>query len=653
MSVLFLQTVRLPWVAAAWPWIRRAEQVWVFDPHTLGSRRRRGRLEGIARRVLRFAARGRVERVDRALRNHLGYLGREASDRYVETAMERVRRMRSYQITVRLIDHPAVDRMFCRLLLPQILLSSQFYRFAEWLLQNQKVENLVLVPADDDPWQTRQHFRLQGSRIPAAVQRLNRGQRVWRQTVALLLSGAVWPAVVLRHAARTFRFQHAPVAVVKTPVVIPLTWPLSEQRARKWDNESFLNGEGELNRDRVAFFYSSWRLSPQQRAEQERLMRERGIRWFDPAAFRADPEHRREVLELFGTLVWALVRHPSVFLEPLPVVWASGFIFSSLLRELLFNQCVRYDVRVDFADYEPNNVMRTIVANRWGRATVGLHHSANSLTYVFPEIRYLYMNRLCLWHEGFRKAFGHHWNPMECVPIGNHRLDFVLRAMQPERLGALRDHARFRWGLSGPLLLVTLPNHPEDVEYQNPARFLELYRGLLLCLEAFREVWIVLRPRNRQGWLHYLKEPMIQHLMAHPRVVVDQDELTTPEWIALADGVIGSSTSSVVVEAGTAGKKVFSFDTDGLGAVTFGTYGKDFVITRADQLLRVVRGILTGDPVLDCDWERFAREQTYFSDGRNVERLRSAIWDLAQQVQERGPLPIQEDALLEEAAHGV
>ncbi len=637
-DIVLLQSVGLARIVASWREIRQAKKVLVFDPYTLEDRRPEGRVNRLTWWLLRRLAGGQVSRVDRATRNRLGQLNLYASDVYVEAAMQRVRCMKSYQVLYKIVANDAVDRMYSRLLLPYIHAATQFYRFAEYLLKEEGA--ITLIPEDDDPWQTRRHFELKGAQFPRSIRMLNPWS-VWRRRItALFMNGAVWPAVLIRHIFRSFHPGVPDQPVVNVPVVVPLVWKLSDKKRLQWDNESFFGGE--LNSHTVAFYYSSWRLTAEERAEQERLMSQRGIRWFDAVTLRADKSHRSEIYRLAASLAKALIQNPvALLMEPPAVVLASGFILSALLKELLFNRRVQYSVRVECADYEPNSVMRTIVANHFGRATVGVHHSANSLTHVFPEIRYLFMNRLCVWNERFRKAFGHHWDAVECMPIGNHRLDYVVQALKPESLGSLRTQIRSRWGIHGAVVLVTLPTHPADVEYQIPDRFPELYRGILQALEAIPELWVVLRPRSRKSLERYRGEPSLRSLMTHPRVIWDSVELSTYEWIAVADVVVGNSASSVVIEAGAAGKKCFSFDTEGLGEVTFGDYGADFVITKADQFVRAMKGALYGHPILDCEWERFAHEQTYFADGQNIQRFREAIWGLVVRVQRGDSYPDQ------------
>ncbi len=632
---ILLEKLSLFQVILAWTRIRRSGLIMLFDPFTIEAAKAEGRQERLSRWLLGRIKDTKLVQFDRQMRNRLGYLNNHASDLYVETVMAFVRQMPSYRIMRKIVAHEAIDRIYCRLLLPKISLKSQFYRLAEYLLKRQG--KITLIPQGDDPYKIASHFDLKGALIPVSFRVMNViCGRLERLFTALFFNWVVWPTVFALHIIRSFR-RNPSRDPLRVPVVMPMVYGFPAEdglvyfsNGRKnngWSDASLLNGE--LNSHNVAFFYDLWKFDKKQRIIQQRLMADRGIRLFDPGAFSANSIHRLEVWNLMKVLTGSLFQEPGIFIEPHEIVRASGRILHYLLRELLFNHNVDYRVRVEWGDYYPMSIMRTIVANRFGRSTIGVHHSANGLTYIFPQIRYLFLNRLCTWHEGFQKAFARHWNGVECVPIGNHHLDLVLEAMLPERLEGLRIRASRRWKISGCIMLVTLPEYPVGVDYQDPERFPELYQGILRCLQEIPGLWVVLRARSSRGWKDYLREPLVQKIATHPQVISDYEEFSTYEWIALADVVVGNSASSVVVEAGAAGKKCFSFDTMGLGEIIFGKYGSGFVLTKSEDLVYSVKAVLYKTPPLDCKWEEFAHDMTHFADGKNLKRFRDAIRGLA------------------------
>ena len=639
MNIL-LQRLSLAHVIISWPHLSQARTVFLFDPYITAPVKPENLQTRLARWLLGKIKNTRVIQVDREIRNRLAYLNNYDSDKYVERVMKHVRNMASYRIMWQTVGNKEVDRIYCRLLFPYISKTSQFYRMAESFLKKQG--SLTLIPVDDDPWKIQKYFDTNGISVPPQVLIFNFILGVIkRRFISLFLNGIYLPAVFIFHIIKWFPRKSTQFGL-KVPVIIPILSGFpgkdglldsSFGKIKTESNDTSLIGE-KLNSNNIAFYYSHWKFNEERRIKQKQWMANHGIQWFDPANFSTNKAHRLEVWNLSKGMLKSLFWNPNILIEPPQIVRISAHVLYHFLTELHFNHSIDYLVRVEYTDYSPENVMRTIVANRFGRNSIGVHHSANSLTHVFPELRYMYMNRLCLWNEEFRKAYGPSWNSIECVPIGNHRLDYVLAALSPNRLRELRNIVKLQWRISGYVLLITLPNHPKDVIYQNPKRFPKLYEGILNCLEAIPELWVVFRARSPKGWQDYLHfESLVRKLDAHPRVISDFEKLSTFEWIALADVVVGNSTSSVIVEAGTAGKKCFSFDTEGRAELTFGKYGKDFVLTESNHLVHAIKGALYGTPHLDCDWKQFAHDMTYFADGKNIKRFQDAIWDLVLRTQ--------------------
>ena len=630
-----LESLSLLHILTSWSKLRRTHTVTVYEPYIIVKPKPKRWNERLAWSLLKRLKGASVAKADRETRNRLAYYNNHDSDIYIESVIKRVRRMPSYRIMRQIVNHEAVDRIYSRFMLPKLNATSEFYRFAEFLLK--KEDKIILIPTDDDYWNLSDHFNLEGACIPPQTKALN-ALCGWSRRIssALVLNVLVWPAVFAVHIAKRFR-RKSHGRAIKAPVIIPLLWGFPSEdgvfhlREGKikwaWTSASLL-GEG-LTSDNVAFYYSTWPFEQKVRMEQKTWMKKRNIQWFDPANFVADKFHYQEVRRIAINILKSLLTKPLIIAEPHEIVRISARILYYLLEELLFNSNVQYQVRVEWSEYLPVNVIRTIVANRFGRSTIAVHHSANGMTHAFPEIRYLYVNRLCLWHQGFREAYAHHWDAVECVPIGNHRLDYVIEALSPERLKELKLRISEQWNTTGPILLVALPNYPGRVGYQNAAHFPELYKGILQCLSEIPDLWVVMRARSPKGWQEYLlNEPLVRQIASHKYVISDYEELSTYEWIAVSDVTISTSTSSVSIEAGTAGKKCFSFDTKGLGEITFANYGSDFTLTKAEHLVRAVKGVLYGTPQLDCKWEKFAKDMTYFADGKNIARFQKAILDL-------------------------
>jgi len=108
---------------------------------------------------------------------------------------------------------------------------------------------------------------------------------------------------------------------------------------------------------------------------------------------------------------------------------------------------------------------------------------------------------------------------------------------------------------------------------------------------------------------------------------VDMTNLTTYEWMALADIVIVPSISTGMIEAAAADKPCFSFDHLMLADRVYGRYGSDLILRTADDLIRVVRHAAVGFHGWDCRWDQLVTDYCYFTDGKNRDRFRWVILD--------------------------
>lgn len=584
---IFLQSPSLFHVIFFYPLLLFAKSIIVYEAWSI-IKPKQGFAEKLAERLLKSLK--KVKKVDRELRNNTVFQSNRESDIYVEAIMERVRHMASYQIIREIVGHEMVDRIYARLLLPDVIKDSQFYRVADAL----KKDTLTLIPTSGNP--SRRQF-------------------------SIILNMFVWPGVfafhLIKHLGKRF-------LDIDKPIIIPIGWGFPDKNGllssggkikRAWTSASIL-GEP-LTKDNVAFYYGARSFNEEQKKEHRAWLKR--YCYFDPKDFAMNKKHIREVLKLIANLFKLSIKNPKLLTEPFKIVRISGLIIYYFLEEMLFNHNVRYKRQVEWCEYLPQSIMRTIVANRFGRTTVGVHHSANDTTYVFPEIRYIFLNRLCVWNKVIEKAYAPFWNEFECVPIGNHRVDYVIKAL--EQVDILRAFVKKRWDITGRMLFVPLSNHPKKNIYQIPERFPELYKGLLRCLHEIPDLFIILRARTPNSWEDFLSEPLIKMLMMNKRVLTDYTELSTQEWIAVSDITLGLTASSAIIEAGVCGKHCLSFDTMGSGELVFGKYG--IVVNTAEGLVNIIKRILLGE----FKWNQgeFARDLTYFADGKNLERIQHTV----------------------------
>lgn len=640
MSTVFFQA-RSPWlVALALPQVLAADRILFFHRALFKELAPPTWKERAAMRLARLVnRRASVEEVDREGLYRLGYYqNNRECDRDVDIAFDRVARSSSFRLMRWLLKEEAVEFFYRQRLLDLVRERTAFLRAVPLVIGGD--DDGVAVPAGRDPYRLENRFFSPADyarlvppllralhRVRAGVARLLRGLLCWN---LLLLAGLPLVYLATLVARRGLALRAAPLRV---DVIAPLISGFAIQglvKGRRRHDDGHLIG-GDLGADRLAFFYSDWAFSREERLAQEEAMRSRGIRHFDMRSLAPSLGYLRAAATVYLRLWAGLCRHPLVLWEEPAILRMSAMLLYHYLRELLLVHTVAYKVAVEYRDYLSTHVVRTIVANRHGRLMVGMHHNAPDGPWGFPVIRYAHINRYCLWGEEFKRLYEPHWDRLQTCPVGPLRMDDVVEALREDRLRELGLIFAERFGGIRPLIVLLFPGQSS---INVPSR-LEANLDGLRRLRDLREEFLVLCRFRNAGDLEFFRAEGLDEILARdPRIRVDMTELTTYEWFALSDVVIVNGVSTGMVEAVTAGKPCFSFDHLMLAEIVYGRYGRDIILKTGQDLVRVVRQARHGFIGWDCQWDQLAKDYCYFSDGRNLDRFRQVILDAVATVEQ-------------------
>jgi hypothetical protein len=570
----------------------------------------------------------------------LSYQNYFDSESYVEDWFERVRHCSSYLILRRLLGDENIDRFYKMCLLPAVLRNSLFYRVVAHLRSLEKI--MLVIPTEDPIGPLHPYFlsnddfsRLvprQAIAWPVVI-RWVRNIALWNLAVSILVSlqYILW-LVITRGVVRR-------INPVRAEVVIPLMWGFKEDNlidGQKVDLDDAYILSHSLNSDRVAFFFTRlWSFSKAQERIHITELEKRSLRYFDERELVPDWSYLRQALNFCMQFWGYLARKLSFYIEPTCIVWFSARLVRWYLQELLFARSVENKVMVEYQDYAPHHIIRTIVANQFGRQTVGMHHGALQGPYGLPAIRYAHINHLGVWGNAISRLHGKHWENMRLHPIGAYRVDFVIAAQRQDRLIELQARYKKLYGNTRPLIIMLFPSL---YEWNLIHLIQESLEGLRLLKGLEGEFKVVCRFRTREIANAYENMGLTEIMSHDSRIIVDLNQFSTHEWFALSDVVIASSVSTGLVEAAAAGKPCFSFDHRRLAEIVFSCYGRDFVLKTRHDLVRLVKSVTTGSWDLDCRWEQFGRDYSYFADGDNIRRYRQVILDAVQEVTQQQQL---------------
>lgn len=631
MRTIFFQSRSLRHVLLTLGLIRQANHLVFHCSRPFGEPGPLGRRDKIVEWLIRWVnPAADITVLDRESLYGMGFYANNAeSNRWVDAAFESVRHAPSIALMRGIIDSPAIDLFYKRRLLDPVRDRTLFYRAAKQVLGSER--DGIAVPSERDIFQL-DHAYLADFRPRAPVPvrvwqwvgdwaaRTVRTVVLWNPVVLALLPLAYAAWLVLRRGIRHGGPQ------LHTDVIAPLIQGFTEDglvRGKKRLDDSELLG-GELGPHRVAFYFSDWPFSEEEARTQRQIMERRGIRHFDVRALAPSFAYLREVIRLWIRLCSGLIRRPAIIWEDWRAVRLSAALLYRYLRERLVARAVDFKVSMECQDYLSAHVVRTIVANQAGRLTVGMHHNAPDGPYGFPELRYVHINRYCLWGEEFKRLYEPHWDHLQTCAVGPPRIDDVLDALHGERRGHCDQLYRSMCGGVRPLVVILFPAF---LSVHVKGRVVEQIEGLRRLRNLPGLFQIVCRFRTAKDIETFSDLGLAQIIGADDRITVDMTNLTTYEWLALADIVIVPSISTGMIEAAAADKPCFSFDHLMLADRVYGRYGSDLILRTADDLIRVVRHAAVGFHGWDCRWDQLVTDYCYFTDGKNRDRFRWVILD--------------------------
>lgn len=639
--VLLFERYSLWSLALAFGAVRQADRVLFYHPSPLGEIPPPDWKQRAVTRAIRIVNPfAQVDQVDQQGLYELGfYQSNFESDRDVERMFQRLSESAGFQAMLDVIGDRHIENFYKMRLVDRVRSSAAFARAALHVLGPERGGAAVPSPSAGSGLAAALSPADYARIVPLPVRAGHRLRELALRTLTVL---TLWNLLLLA----CLPFVHLMVLLgrrgvaskpdpIRADVVMPLMcgfWRDGLVRGRKRYDDSYLVGKG-LEYDRLLFYFSDWAFSPEERHEQERFMREQGIRYCDPRRFRPGVGYVREAAAL-GLHLWAgLFRRPSVVWDDPRFALLSAALLSHWLKELLFVRTVDFKVAVEYQDYLAHHVLRTVLAQREGRLTVGVHHNEPDGPYMLPAIRYTYVSRHCLWGEEFRRMHAPYWESLPARPIGAPRADYVVAAQQPPRRQELDAIYEARYEGRRPLIVLLFPGLSS---LNVPGRIVEMLEGLRRLKSLPGTFQVVCRFRAVAHLEAFRRKGLDAIMAADDRIVADLADLTTYEWFALSDVVVVNSASTGMIEAAAAGKPCFSFDFQMIAEIVYRRYGSDLVLKTAEDLVRVVRHCASGFQGWNCQWDQLAKDYSYFSDGKNLDRFRSVILDAVEEAAGKG-----------------
>ena len=420
---------------------------------------------------------------------------------------------------------------------------------------------------------------------------------------------------------------------IEADVAIPVLWGVFKSDGNKkiagvqrFTDDTYLYGE-HFSPPRIVHIFGDWSIPPGGKMEWSEAMDERGIPHADRNDFGVNWRLLHITLRATCGVIRGCFRRNSN--HPLAnEMWRATV--KGLYHYLLKNyemENVGYKVELVKNDYNPGHVADTIAANQNGRKRIGVSHVSSAVD--SPQICFVHFDRYATVCPMQEKWHGRFWDGIKMERVGKESIDSVVMEHNRRRETYNRLNRRY---MSGHKWTVTIL-FPGNAERCLVKQWDKMYESLVAFAKTDIDARIFLRFRRLT---EALDVPHMARLASLPsmdsRFICEHDDFNTHQLMVVSDLIITANASFAINEALVIGKPVFTFDYTLKAHLYFGEYGKDFILTESEQVLRVIKGISEPFCGKEVDWNRMLADADYYHDGRNRKRLAGVVAEMVREV---------------------
>lgn len=558
----------------------------------------------------------------------------------VKGAEKRVARLIPCRILRKLIQADAVVKCFQSSLVSALSSKLLFHRAAEVLAKKMSSDDkLIVIPSGDlrifhgELIKERIHL---GTTIPRSVVVCNKIRRMFLSVLAVpvfFFAPVIWILLNLKRISFKKNIITAPIAV---PVMHGFSNLKIDTRTGFKNNSSddYLYNDAVVPGD-IIHIWDGWTLPADKKKNSEKIMRDKHIPFTE----------RKKYTIGISSLWYALILQVKM-LRWLPCIVAMartdveplycGFTaIRFMLDQKVEFENVDYKVYYRLDDYSSRHIISTIMAEKAGRRVVLKHHAATS--WDLPQLAFVHAHAYTIYGKIYERAMADVWKGMNLARIGRLNIDWVAKIMRdPAKIAGLKRKFRTNCGERSATVLIVFPGASNKFTYTR--QWNEMFCALNDVAKSDMDVSVVLRFRMdiRQGprgieEFGYIRE-FVDSVCFDPRFIIEKELFTTQELMAISDVIIAHSASFSINEALATSAEVFTFDFTGTSAYYYPDYGRDFILYKKEDVLRVFKAIETDFSVFDVDWDRLRSDANYYTDGGNLDRLRKVLLDSVNEV---------------------
>jgi len=376
-----------------------------------------------------------------------------------------------------------------------------------------------------------------------------------------------------------------------------------------YDNELFTP-------DRVVQYFWGHLSAQIGKEETKSSIKEMDGKYIDEADMKLDPKIFKQTV-LYGCVLGIAACIRGVFSgEDREILTQSLRLLHNITMEMMLCSYISTRSFLSFDDQSVKSIIRTVLLNNKGIKHFGHQHSAQCGTYLLPHLAYTHFDKYLVYGRKYVDLFSPYWDLERVSIVGHWRSDFNYRSSKDAEV-TIRFKEKY-----GNFFNIHVT--PPGSGYKNvQERIDEFYKGLKSILSLDKSIHIIFRSRTAK--LAETAKRQLCKEINDGRLTIELLSFNTYDLVVNSDLSISTGTSSIFIDAVSAGKDAIAFDFDDSAKLVYALYDPELVVKNANEMVSSVKKILQNKWDKAPIYKKIASDFYEYYDGKSIQRIRKLM----------------------------
>jgi len=538
-----------------------------------------------------------------------------------------------YKVVFSIIKSEEIIKYYKHFLAKSGYISSKltFYKIIKEFLNNE--EQIIIVPHENNYFIFEKDLSYEKFRnfIPFFVIKINNIMHLFKKFIHTMIF-IFFPILYLIREIIKKGITLKKNIKQKHDILIKIVWGFSEDGYKlglKFNADDGFLYNPSLGLTDLFFVYDRNKYGPKVRENSKKVMQKRGFSYIDKKEYKVNILFIFKIIQIQILIILNPLRFISFFKIHYLFIYISWRIIYDIMNKLLEMEYIDYKVEFCRNDANSDHIVQNILSTKKGKRSVMTHHTGSP--YEMPQLAYIYCDRYLIHGELYKKLFYPYWEGIKIERTGRLNLDWVAKFfMSNENKNDLKKRYKNLYPQKKYTVLIFFPSVSNLVL---ESQWDEMLKALSEFKEYNIDANVFLRFRNLHiDEINSKIEKFRELTKRDSRIIIDHTNFTSYELINLCDLFIACNASFGINEAIITGTKIFTFDYTGFAKYWFAEYGKDFVLNKKQDVLRVFKGLENNFEGFDCKWDLLKKDLNYYYDGKNLERIQKIVVETIKEI---------------------